>query len=124
VLTAGTKYDQEKAKEDGKPMAVTVVTLLVKPADAERIALATNEGQIVLALRNPLDVAPTETPGIHMASLLASPASQMPAPAPKIIPTRRVARVVAPPPEPPPPAPKFYTVEAIRGAKRTEEPVR
>src|SRR5204863_362789 len=80
VLTAGTKYDQEKAKEEGKPMPATVVTLLVKPEDAERIALATNEGQIVLALRNPLDVAPTETNGIRMASLLAAPASQEPPP--------------------------------------------
>ena len=38
VLTAGTRYDQEKAKE-GKPIPSTVVTLLVTPDDAERIAL-------------------------------------------------------------------------------------
>jgi pilus assembly protein CpaB len=123
VLTAGTKYDQEKAKEEGKPMQATVVTLLVTPQDAEKIALATNEGQVVLALRNPLDVAPTETVGIHMASLLAAP-TPTPAPAPRPVVVRRIARVEAPPPPPPAPAPKVYTVEAIRGAKRTEEPVR
>src|SRR5881296_3545478 len=40
VLTAGTRYDQENAKKDGKPIPSTVVTLMVSPADAERIALA------------------------------------------------------------------------------------
>ena len=54
MLTAGTKYDQEQAK-DGKPVPSTVVTLLVTPTDAERIALASTEGSIMLALRNPLD---------------------------------------------------------------------
>ena len=33
----------------------TVVTLMVSPGDAERIALAQSEGQIMLVLRNPLD---------------------------------------------------------------------
>ena len=39
VLTAGTRYDQEEAK-DGKPQRSTVVTLAVLPDDGERIALA------------------------------------------------------------------------------------
>jgi pilus assembly protein CpaB len=121
VLTAGTKYDQEKAKEEGKPMAATVVTLLVTPEDAERIALASNEGQIVLTLRNPLDVARTETPGVQMASLLVPPAAPPPPAAARPALVRKAAR--AAPPEPPP-APKVYTVEAIRAAKRTEEPIR
>ena len=54
VLTAGTKYDQDQAK-DGKPVPSTVVTLLVTPEDAERIALASSRGPIMLTLRNPLD---------------------------------------------------------------------
>ena len=57
VLTAGTKFDQEKSK-DGEPIPTSVVTLMVLPEDAERIALASNEGKITLALRNPLDVSP------------------------------------------------------------------
>ena len=36
-------------------MQVTVVTLLVTPEQAERLALASTEGKIQLALRNPLD---------------------------------------------------------------------
>jgi pilus assembly protein CpaB len=72
VLTAGTSYDQEKAK-DGKPVPTTVVTLMVAPSDAERIALAAAEGQILLTLRNPLDKAATETPGVTTPDLIAGP---------------------------------------------------
>jgi pilus assembly protein CpaB len=61
VLTAGTKFDQEQARKDGKPMETSVVTLMVLPEDAERITLAQNEGKLNLALRNPLDVQPTTT---------------------------------------------------------------
>ena len=39
VLAAGTKIDQDQAR-DGKPVPTTVVTLLVTPEDAEKIALA------------------------------------------------------------------------------------
>ena len=71
VLTAGTKFDQEQARKDGKPMESSVVTLMVLPEDAERITLAQNEGKLNLALRNPLDVQPTTTQGIRMLSRLA-----------------------------------------------------
>ncbi len=54
VLTAGTRFDQDKAQEEGKAIPSTVVTLEVTPDDAERIALAQNQGQITLTLRNPL----------------------------------------------------------------------
>src|SRR5690606_24802290 len=72
VLTAGTKFDQEQAR-DGKPVPSTVVTLLVTPEDAERIALASAEGSIMLTLRNPLDMEPTETKGTRMAALMGAP---------------------------------------------------
>jgi pilus assembly protein CpaB len=121
VLTAGTRFDQEKARQDGKPIPTTVVTLVVSPDDAEKIALDSNEGQITLTLRNPLDVAPTATQGARMAGLMGVP-SAPPEPAPRTPPGRRVQKPVrAPVGEP---APKPYTVEAIRAAKRTEEPIR
>lgn len=113
VLAAGTKYDQDKAREDGDPVRSTVITLLVTPPDAERIALAGNEGQIMLALRNPLDVQPTETAGIRMASLMGAPD---PPPVRRTVRNRQV--VVTPPP------PQPYIIEAIRAAKRTQETVR
>jgi pilus assembly protein CpaB len=115
VLSAGTRYDQEKSK-DGKPIPSTVVTLMVTPDDAERIALATTEGKVMLTLRNPLDVEPTETPGVRLAALMGKPA---PPPVEKTVMGRKV--MVAPAP---PPAPTVYTVEAIRAAKRAEEVVR
>lgn len=119
VLTAGTRYDQAKSK-DGQPIPTSVVTLMVTPDDAERIALASNEGRITLTLRNPLDTEPTESKGVRMANLMGQPA---PPPVPKVVggQTRMVVpRVVV---EPPPP-PRVYTVEAIRAAKRTEEVVK
>src|SRR5205085_947376 len=68
VLTAGTRMEQDQEK--GKPMQVTVVTLLVNPEQSERLALASTEGKIQLALRNPLDQSAPETSGIRTAGLL------------------------------------------------------
>ena len=121
VLTAGTRIDQENATKEGKPIPATVVTVLVSPEDAERLALAQNEGQITLTLRNPLDAGSTGTPGARMANLLGYQTDNTPVPAKKAV--SRPSRVLAPP-LPPPPAPKVYTVETIRGAKRTEETVK
>src|SRR4249919_4355052 len=70
VLAAGTKIDENK--ENGKPMPVTVVTLLVTPEESERITLASTEGKIQLALRNPLDQGAPSTPGVKPAVLLGT----------------------------------------------------
>lgn len=118
VLAAGTRYDQEQAR-DGKPLPSTVVTLLVTPQDAERIALASAEGQIMLTLRNPLDTEPTETKGTRMAALMGAPE---PPPVTKVV--RGVPRAVPPPAPVPPPPPPVYSVETIRAAKRTSEVVK
>ena len=125
VLTAGTRYDQEQGLK-GEPQPATVVTLAVTPEDAERIALAASEGKISLALRNPLDVTPTDTPGVQLAALMTGRGGSAPAaPAP----VRRVAAKpataqAAPAPVAPAPAVKIYVVETIRAAKRVEETVR
>jgi pilus assembly protein CpaB len=124
VLTSGTRGDQQRPK-DAKPTAQSnsnaVVTLLVTPEDAERIALAQAEGQIMLSLRNPLDTQATESSGVRTAALFGQPAEPEPV-------VKAVAVHRAPPPPPPapvaaPPPPKMYTVEAIRAAKRSEEVV-
>lgn len=52
VLTAGQQFEQ---LPNGKPEKVTVITLLVDPAGAQKLALADGYGHIQLALRNPLD---------------------------------------------------------------------
>jgi pilus assembly protein CpaB len=116
ILSAGTQIDQAKGRE-GQPVPASVVTLLVTPQDAERIALAQNNGQIMLALRNPLDVEPTKTSGVRVSALMASPNAP---PVTRVVQGR--PRVEAPPPPPPPPAP--YTVEVIRGARRSREAIK
>jgi pilus assembly protein CpaB len=119
VLAAGTRIDQEAAK-DGKAIPTTVVTLLTTPEDAERVTLASTNGRLLLVLRNPLDIAPTATPGVHLASLMGPPGKP---PVEKEYKGRRMI-VAAPVPPPPPPPPPPYTVETIRGAKRTTEEVK
>jgi pilus assembly protein CpaB len=116
VLTAGTRMDQAKAR-DGQAIPASVVTLLVTPEDAEKIALASTEGSIMLTLRNPLDRAPTQTTGVRTAALMGQPA-----PAP-VVKTGGGRRVAVRPPTPVQEAPQAYTVEAIRGAKRSSEEV-
>jgi pilus assembly protein CpaB len=122
VLAAGTKIERDGT--DNKPIAVTVVTLLVDPAEAERLTLASTEGKIQLALRNPLDTTAPPTPGIRPAALLG--ATRAPAPAPAARPAAPVRKVAAAPvaPPPTPAAPPPPTVEIIRGDKRAQEPVR
>ncbi len=122
VLTAGTLYDQEQSK-DGKAIPSTVVTLMVTPEDAERIVLAQNSGAIMLVLRNPLDIVPTDTKGVRLVSLMGAPDD------PPVVQQSRTVRPASPRRKPavvaPPEAPKpFYSVEAIRGQKRSEEVVK
>jgi len=123
VLTSGTRMEQDQEK--GKPMQVTVVTLLVTPEQAELLALASTEGKIQLALRNPLDQGAPPTPGVRPAVMLG-----LASPKALAKPGQRVARAttakagqpvtmtettaVAPTP----------TVEMIRGDKRASEVIR
>ena len=107
VLAAGTKIERDTEQ---KPVAVNVVTLLVDPQQSERLTLASTEGKIQLALRNPLDKTAPQTPGIRPAALLGF------APPARSAAVRRVAGVT-PKADPPP------TVEMIRGDKRAQEVV-
>src|SRR4029077_14619351 len=105
---------------EGKPVQVPVVNLLVTPEQAEALSLASNETRIQLVLRNPLDNERTQTPGVVMSSLFSGAA-------PSKVEKVSVRRpVVAPPPLPPPvvekaPAPRVYLVEIMNGSKRSEE---
>ena len=114
VLAAGTKIDNTTDKD--KPVPVSVVTLLVNPDEAERLTLASSEGKIQLALRNPLDRSAPATRGVRPAVLLGSE------PATRVVPSPRAAATVAralPMTEVP-----QATVEIIRGDKRAHEVVR
>ena len=120
VLTAGTFRDQEQAK-DGKPIPSTVVTLMVTPDDAERITLAQSMGSIMLVLRNPLDVVPTDTRGVGVSGLLGIPDAP-----PIVKSTNSGPRVVSqkPKPEPPLVVPSpTYQVETFKAGKKASEEV-
>jgi pilus assembly protein CpaB len=117
VLTAGTRYDVEQAKA-GNAMPSSVVTLLVTPEDAERITLAQSTGAIMLVLRNPLDVAPTETNGARLASLTGAPA-----PPPVIKKVNGQRRAVTPPKPAAPVQPASYNIETFKAGKKDSQPV-
>jgi pilus assembly protein CpaB len=117
VVTAGTRIEQDQEK--GKPMQVTVVTLLVYPDQAERLALASTEGKIQLALRNPLDQSAPETPGVKTAILLGA----VRAPVQKSA-SNNVSRKAIGPVTQSAPVMALPTVEIIRGDKRTSEVIR
>jgi pilus assembly protein CpaB len=113
VMAAGTRYDQGQTR-DGKPIPTSVVTLAVTPEDAERVALASTAGRLVLALRNPLDNEPTKTQGVRLTSLMGPPA---PPPVEKTV--KGVKRVVAVAPPPPPPADSVETIKAAKRRRRS-----
>ena len=111
VLASGTKIERDA--KDNKPVSVNVVTMLVNPDEAERLTLASTEGKIQLALRNPMDQTAPPTRGIKPAVLMGSAVAAAP--------VRRVAsNSSAPRVETRPPAP-VPTVEIIRGDKRAQE---
>jgi pilus assembly protein CpaB len=111
VLAAGTRLEQDS--KDSQPMQVTVVTLLVTPEEAERLTLASTEGKIQLALRNPLDLESPETPGIRPGMLLGL--RERPQTAAPL--ARRATPSASPKSAPAIPQPE-PTVEIIRGDKR------
>jgi pilus assembly protein CpaB len=120
VLTAGTRMEQDQEK--GKPMQVTVVTLLVFPDQAERLALASTEGKIQLALRNPLDKSAPETPGIKPATLMGL--VKAPAPVRQVAANHKPSGNPVPVTTTAPAAPPVPTVEVIRGDKRSAEVIK
>ena len=108
VLAAGQKIEQD---QQGKPQTVPVITLLVTPEDAAKLAMASNEGKIQLALRNTTDTQ-AQNPAPVFQSVLFGGGPMSVAP---VVEHRHVeqTKVAAPPPPPPP-----YTIEVISGGKR------
>jgi pilus assembly protein CpaB len=105
VLSAGTDIQKDA---EGKPQQVQVVNLLVTPAQAETLSLASNQLKIQLVLRNPLDTKITAVPGTAMGNLFGEQKSA----APKSMPASRGVRKTAPKP---------YAIQIINGSKTTEQ---
>lgn len=70
VLAAGMQYEKNGTEKDPKP--VQVMTLEVDIEEAEKLALASTQGKLRLALRNPLNAEKVLTTGANVGSLLAS----------------------------------------------------
>ena len=114
VLAAGQKIDQ---KSGGPAVTVGTVTLAVTPEEAEKLALASNDGSIHLVLRNFADSDKVKTSGIMMDRLLSSERN---APAESGVVTKRSVAKRPAPAVPPVPVRK-YTVEVIKGNSRSEQ---
>jgi pilus assembly protein CpaB len=94
VLATGQKTEPDP---EGKPVTATVVTILISPADAERVVLASTQGTVRFVLRNGADRVDFSGPPVLLSQLTPAP------PQPK--PVQKAA----------PPAPKPYSVETFLG---------
>jgi Flp pilus assembly protein CpaB len=65
-------------RSGGKPEQAQVVNLLVTPAQAEILSLASNETHIQLVLRNPMDTQISKPPGTMMSSLFGGASAPAP----------------------------------------------
>jgi pilus assembly protein CpaB len=108
VIAVGKSLDRNASAD---AQAAPVITLLVSPDDAQKLALVSQEGRIQLSLRNPLDtkkggIGATRTSSLYLGETPAAPETK-----PK--PRRTIAKAA-------PPAAMPYQVEMIRGSKRDE----
>jgi pilus assembly protein CpaB len=102
VLAANQRIESR----NGRPENVAVITLLVTPADAAKLTMASNSGRIQLALRNTIDSEAVNPPPVLQASIYgldaAPPVERHYVPA--------APKVITPP--------STMAVELIAGSKR------
>lgn len=70
VLATGTQMERKGKEEEPKP--VQVITVEVDVDEAEKLALASTQGRLRLALRNPLNTEHVLTKGANVEALLSS----------------------------------------------------
>jgi pilus assembly protein CpaB len=104
VLASGQKTEPDP---EGKPVTATVVTLLVKPEDAERVDLASTQGIVHFVLRNGVDREQRKSEPLQFSQLAGKPAKPQAAPA-----VRKVAQAEVRKP---------YVVETFLGAAAKTE---
>lgn len=120
VLAAGQAVEMR----DNRPVSVTTVTLALTPEQAERLALAQNEGKLTIGMRNLRDEGVVQTAGATRETLIGTPA-----PPAKPVARRPKAKTrprLAPAPtvvSEPLPVPKIevHTVAVIRSGKPSEQ---
>lgn len=115
VLSAGTNFQKD---QEGKPEQAQVVNLLVTPAQAEILSLASNETRIQLVLRNPMDTTIAKPPGTVMSDLFGGARAGEPTLSgrpPTAGPAGYTGKtaIIAPAPAP-------YTIQVSNGSVHTE----
>jgi pilus assembly protein CpaB len=109
VIAVGKSLDRSASES---ATTAPVITLLVSPDDAQKLALVSQEGRIQLSLRNPLDtkkggISATRTSSLYLGE------TKVVATEPKSKVHKTVAKAATSAPAP-------YAVEMIRGNKREE----
>jgi pilus assembly protein CpaB len=137
IKVLATGQNMATPKEQATPESVKSVTLLVTPAEAEKLVMASYETRLRLIVRNQTDNNSVQTSGTYNRNLLnGDPVQEIPKPSNQELsaPTgssfapvlrRRSARVSAPVEAAPvapvaPVAPRVDTIEVYQGSKRTE----
>src|SRR5580698_3106891 len=110
VIASGHTLERSAS---GEAQNTPVITLLASPEDAERLTLASKEGQIQLSLRNPLDthqdpVEAANAKGLYMGG---TPVAARP---------RITVRAVKQKTEPPPTSPSVLSIEVYQGDKKPD----
>ena len=110
VLASGHTLERTST---GEAQNAAVITLLVSPDDAQRLTLASSEGHIQLALRNPLDTKQDEVASSNSRGLYKGSAVAAPTPAP-------VHHIIVKKPTPAPPASTGVSIEVYQGDKKPD----
>lgn len=115
IQVIATGKEIENQEDDKNAKVVPTVTVLVTLEQAERLALATNAGQIRLVLRNLEDSNEVLTQGVTLTSLI--PRSVLPLPLPKPV---EVEDKEKEEPRPEPTPIPMRVIEVYRGTEKSE----
>ncbi|PYX22107.1 MAG: Flp pilus assembly protein CpaB, partial [Acidobacteria bacterium] len=107
VIASGQRLERSVA---GEAQTAPVITLLVSPDDAQKLALAQSQGKIQLSLRNPLDTKQQELASVQENALYRGAS----APAKPMQHSKAPKQIILTAPAPAP----GYQVEVYRGDKK------
>jgi len=126
ILAVGPEFNDPKKKEGAQQSLVDVITMEVTPEEGEKLALATTQGRLQLALRNAGDTEEVLTRGAKIAPLLRSYSGGAPVElAPKVASRPAVQKMYKARPvvAAAQPRPTAFTIELIKGSTVSEHKI-
>ena len=114
VIASGHTLERNAS---GEAQSTPVITLLASPEDAERLTLASSEGKIQLALRNPLDTHQDAVDAANAKGLYKGGTVTAAPPRATVHPVKQQKTQKLPPP------PSVLSVEVYKGDKKTVVPM-